>query len=251
MGQALQGAALKAVSGRCDRLLDRLLEVRSAAMNQTIKVLLVDDHTVVREGVRTMLSGEPDIVVVGEASSGEEALQKAQELEPHVVLMDIRMPGMSGIEATRRIKAVSPTTSVIMLTMYDSDMYVVEAIQAGAAGYLTKDVSRELLCHAVRSVMDGGTMVRSGLLRRAVAALQSASGGGDRNPAVSLLEHLTPREMDVLKLLGQGYANKEICQELHLAEVTVKKHVQNVIQKLGASDRTHAAVQAVRLGLAE
>ena len=104
-------------------------------MTQTIKVLLVDDHTVVREGVRTMLSGEPDIAVVGEASSGEEAVQKTQELEPHVVLMDIRMPGMSGTEAARRIKNASPTTSVIMLTMYDSDMYVVEAIQAGAVCY--------------------------------------------------------------------------------------------------------------------
>lgn len=220
-------------------------------MTQAIRVLLVDDHTVVREGARTMLSGSPDIVVVGEASSGEEALQRVQELAPHVVLMDIRMPGMSGTEAARRIKSASPTTSVIMLTMYDSDMYVVEAIQAGAAGYLTKDVSRELLCHAVSSVVDGGTIVRSGLLRRAITALQSASAGGNEKAAVSLLEHLTPRERDVVRLLAQGYGNKELCQELHLAEVTVKKHVQNVIQKLGVSDRTHAAIQAVRLGLAE
>lgn len=220
-------------------------------MTQAIKVLLVDDHTVVREGVRTMLSGEPDILVVGEASTGEEALQRVQELEPQVVLMDIRMPGMSGTEATRRIKDASPTTSVVMLTMYDSDMYVVEAIQAGAAGYLTKDVSRELLCHTVSSAVDGGTMVRSGLLRRAIAALQSTAAGRNEKGAVSLLEHLTPREMDVLKLLAQGYANKEICQELHLAEVTVKKHVQNVIQKLGVSDRTHAVIHAVQLGLME
>ena len=220
-------------------------------MTRTIKVLLVDDHTVVREGVRTMLSAEPDIAVVGEVSSGEEALQKAQELEPHMILMDIRMLGMNGTEASRRIKSAMPTTSVIMLTMYDSDMYVVEAIQAGAAGYLTKDVSRELLCDAIRSVVDGGTMVRSGLLRRAINSLMRASAGGKLESDVSLVERLTPRELDVLKLLARGYANKEICQELHLAEITVKKHVQNVIQKLGASDRTHATIQAVKLGLAE
>lgn len=220
-------------------------------MTRSIKVLLVDDHTVVREGVRTMLSDQPDIVVAGEASSGEEAVQMTKELEPHVILMDIRMPGMSGTEATRHIKSTKPTTSVIMLTMYDSDMYVVEAIQAGASGYLTKDVSRELLCHAIRSVVDGGTMVRSGLLRRAVEVLLPASASRKEDADVSLIEHLTPRELDVLRLLAQGYGNKEICQELHLAEITVKKYVQTVIQKLGVSDRTHAAIRAVRLGLAE
>lgn len=220
-------------------------------MTQAIKVLLVDDHTVVREGVRTMLSGERDIAVVGEASSGEEAIQKALELEPQVVLMDIRMPGMSGCQAVRRIKSAHPTTSVIMLTMYDSDMYVVEAIQAGAAGYLTKDVSGELLCHAIRSVVDGGTMVRSGLLKRAIDALLRASAATKQESDVSLVEHLTARELDVLRLLARGCGNREICEELHLAEVTVKKYVQNVIQKLGVSDRTHAAIQAVRLGLAE
>jgi DNA-binding NarL/FixJ family response regulator len=223
-----------------------------AAVTKTIRVLLVDDHTVVREGVRTMLSGEPDIAVVGEASSGEEALQRAQELAPQVVLMDIRMQGMSGTEAARRIKSASPTTSVIMLTMYDSDMYVVEAIQAGAAGYLTKDVSRELLCHAVRSVVDGGTMVRSGLLKRAMDALLRSSAGDKKEKAdISLVERLTPREMDVLRLVARGSGNKEICEELALAEITVKKYVQTVIQKLGVSDRTHAAIQAVRLGLVE
>lgn len=229
-------------------------DVASAAVApiaRTVKVLLVDDHTVVREGVRTMLSGESDIVVVGEAANGEEAIQRALQLEPHVVLMDIRMPGLSGTDAVRRLKSALPTASVIMLTMYDSDMYVVEAIQAGAAGYLTKDVSRELLCHAIRSVVDGGSMVRSGLLRRAVDALLRASAGKKLESDVSLIEHLTPRELDVLRLLARGYGNKQICKELHLAEVTVKKYVQTVIQKLGVSDRTNAAIQGVRLGLVE
>lgn len=221
-------------------------------MTNDIKVLLVDDHPVVREGVRIMLSGEPGIVVAGEACGGEEAVQKVQELVPDVVLMDIRMPGMSGTEAVRRIKTASPTTSVIMLTMYDSDMYVVEAIQAGAAGYLTKDVSRELLCHAVRSVVDGGTMVRSGLLKRAMETfLRVPAERHQRGEDHLLVERLTPREMEVLRLVAKGYANKQIRQELQLAEITVKKYVQAVIQKLGASDRTHAAVQAVKLGLVE
>ncbi|MBI2857309.1 MAG: response regulator transcription factor [Chloroflexi bacterium] len=220
-------------------------------MVQTIKVLLVDDHLMIREGVRTMLAGEQDIAVVGEAATGAEALQKVGELEPHVVLMDIRMPGMSGTEAAKRIKDSWPTTSVIMLTMYDSDMYVVEALQAGAAGYLTKDASRELLCHAVRSVVDGGTMVRSGLLRHAIEGLLHTSADKAQGSDVPFVEHLTPREMDVLRLLAKGYSNKEICSELQLAEVTVKKYVQTIIQKLGVSDRTHAAIRAARLGIVE
>lgn len=220
-------------------------------MSNKIKVLLVDDHTVVREGLRTMLIGEADIDVVGEASTGEEALQKVTELEPHVVLMDIRMPGMSGTEAARRVKSLRPTTAVIMVTMYDSEMYVIEAIRAGAAGYLTKDASRELLCHTIRAVMDGGTMVRSELLRRAVEGLLHKPSGAEGEADLSLAGRLTKRERDVLRLLARGYANKTISAELDLAEITVKKYVQNVISKLGVSDRTHAAVVGVRLGLAE
>ena len=220
-------------------------------MTRTIKVLLVDDHTVIREGVRRMLSGEPDIVVVGEASSGEEALQRAQELAPHVVLMDIRMPGMSGTEAARRIKKASPTIAVIMLTVYDSDAYVVEAIQAGAAGYLTKDCSREILCHAVRAVVDGGTLVGSGLLRRAIQGLLHSGKGMEYAVDSSLSSRLSPREQDVFRLLAQGNGNKDICAELNLAEVTVKKHVQSLIGKLGVSDRTQAAILGVRLGMVQ
>ena len=220
-------------------------------MGEKITVLLVDDHTVVREGLRTMLSGEADIDVVGEASTGEEALQMVAELEPNVVLMDIRMPGMSGTEAARKVKSLRPTTAVIMVTMYDSEMYVIEAIRAGAAGYLTKDASRELLCHSVRAVMDGGTMVRSGLLRQAVEGLLEKPTGPQAKPDPTLAGRLTERERDVLRLLAQGHANKDIAAELDLAEITIKKYVQNVISKLGVSDRTHAAIVGVRLGLAE
>lgn len=216
-----------------------------------IKVLLVDDHLVVREGIRAMLAGEPDILVVGEAPSGGEAVQKAVDLQPDVVLLDIRMPDVTGTEAVKRIKSARPGTSIIMLTMYDSNMYVVEAIKAGAAGYLTKDVSRELLCHAIRSVMDGGMTVRTGLLKRAIDAISRTSGAIDQDSARTAVDHLTPRELDVLRLVARGLGNKDICEELHLAEVTVKKYVQSVIQKLGVSDRTNAALHAVRFGLVE
>lgn len=220
-------------------------------MKDKIKILLVDDHTVVREGLRTMLSGEPDIEVVAEAATGEEALQKVEELKPQVVLMDIRMPGMSGTEATRLIKREWPATSVIMVTMYDSEMYVVEAIRTGAAGYLTKDASRELLCHSVRTVVDGGNIVRSGLLRQALQGLLRASHAPAEGVEPSATARLTAREVDVLRLVAQGHTNKAISADLNLAEITVKKHVQNVIGKLGVSDRTHAAIAGVRLGIAE
>jgi two-component system response regulator DegU len=212
----------------------------------------VDDHPVVREGLRAMLDSDPGVEVVAEAASGEEALEKAVQLEPDVLLTDIRMPGVSGIEVTQRIKQALPGTAVIVLTMYDSEMYVVEALRAGAAGYLVKDSSRELLLHAINAVMDGGTIVRSGLLRQAIQGLlrlpqQVEDSGAEHH----LTERFTPRELDVVRLVTQGRANREIARELNLAEVTVKKHVQSIIAKLGASDRTHAAMVAVRLGLVE
>ncbi|MBI4307962.1 MAG: response regulator transcription factor [Chloroflexi bacterium] len=217
-----------------------------------LRVLVVDDHPVVREGLIAMLSTDPGIDVVGEAGNGEEAIEKANQLDPDMVLTDIRMPGMSGIEVTRRIKAAHPGTAVIILTMYDSEMYVVEALRAGAAGYLVKDSSRELLCHAIHAVADGGTLVRSGLLRQAVQGLLHAPRRPDQGVVdAGVAGRFTPRELDVLRLVAQGHANKKIAGALNLAEVTVKKHVQTIIAKLGASDRTHAAIVAVRLGLAE
>lgn len=203
-----------------------------------------------------MLISDPGITVVGEAGEGQEAVEKAERLEPDVVLSDIRMPGLSGIEVTRQIKQLRPATVVILLTMYDSDMYVVEALRAGAAGYLLKDSSRELLCEAIHAAVEGSTMVRSRLLRQAlqgVPRLSAPSGPVGRAPPPGrrATGQLTGRELDVLRLLTEGYANKEIAKELYLAEVTVKKRVQSIIAKLGASDRTHAAILAVRQGLVE
>lgn len=215
-----------------------------------LHVLVVDDHPVVRDGIQVMLSEDHGIVVIGVAANGEEAIEKVNHLSPDVVLMDIRMPGMSGIEATQRIKAQHPGVAVIVLTMYDSEMYVIEALRVGAAGYLVKDSSRELLCNAIHAVVSGGTMVRSGLLRHAVQrvlpiAKESAGGQG------ALVERLTARELEVLRLVAQGHDNKEICKELILAEVTIKKYVQSIIAKLGVSDRTNAAIVAMRMGLVE
>lgn len=221
-------------------------------MESRIQVLLVDDHLVVREGLRNMLAKDPGIEVVGEASSGEEAIQRVDELLPQVVLMDIRLPGISGIETAQQIKKSHTIISVVMLTMYDSEMYVVEAIRSGAAGYLTKDCSRELLSHAVRSAVEGGTLVRGGLLRHAIEGLPRGrrrfEGGQHHSPAMDLL---TERDLDVLRLVTEGYVNKQIARTLSLAEVTVKKHIQSIMAKLGASDRTHAAILAIRLGLVE
>lgn len=199
-----------------------------------------------------MLREEPDMEVVGEASTGEEALLKVDELDPQVVLMDVRLPGINGIEATRQVKRARPTTSVIVVTMYDSETYMVEAIRAGAAGYLTKDTSRELICHSVRAVVDGGTMVRSELLRHAVEGLLKMPDKGVAGDGEPLMAgRLTSRELEVLRLVTRGLGNKAVGNELHLAEVTVKKYVQSLIGKLGASDRTQAAIMGIRLELVE
>ena len=213
---------------------------------------MVDDHPVVREGIRAMLSGAPRIEAIEEAGSGEEALEKVAALGPDVVLVDMRMPGMSGIEVTKRVMASRPDTAVILLTMYDSEVYVAEALRVGAVGYLVKDSSREFLLHAIDAAVSGGTIVGSGLLHQTIhGLLREPQGlhGGQANVLDN--ERFTPREFEVLNLVAQGYPNKEIAKDLGLAEVTVKKYVQSIISKLGVSDRTQAAVTAVRAGLVQ
>jgi len=219
---------------------------------ETIKVVIVDDHPVVREGIRAMLETDGEIEVVGEASDGLEAVAKAEECQPNVMLMDIVMPKMDGLEATRRIKKLYPDTSVIMLTIYDDRAFFIDAIQAGAGGYLLKDASRDLLCHTIEAVNSGGMLIKTSLLREAVATLVDAIPGFPKGAAGALLglvEEFTSREQEVLKSLVEGLTNKEIAKELSIAEETAKKHVQSIIAKLSASDRTQAAVKAVRIGL--
>lgn len=217
----------------------------------SIRTLIVDDHPVVREGFRAMLATDQAIEVIGEARDGLEAVAMVAEHQPDVVLMDIVMPNLDGIEATRRIKDQRPSTAVIMLTIYDNDAYVVDAVRAGASGYLLKDASRDLLIHTIRAASSGGTLIKTSLLYEAISGLVGANPKqrkGDSSRANGC-EELTEREREVLKLVAEGRTNKEIGKALAMAEDTAKKHVQSIIAKLGASDRTHATLKAARAGL--
>ena len=221
-------------------------------MEDKIKVLLVDDHPVVREGIRTMLSTAPDIEVISEeAGDGFEAVEKANEHRPDVVLMDLHMPKMDGLEATRCIKSQLPNTLVIILTIYDNDAYIVDAVRAGAGGYLLKDASKDLLIHTIRAVKSGGMLIKTNLLREAMLSLADATGDESKEKHISATSPngLTPRERDVLRLVVDRQSNKEIGRTLSISEDTAKKHVQTILSKLGVSDRTQAAVKAVRAGL--
>jgi DNA-binding NarL/FixJ family response regulator len=216
-----------------------------------IKVLIVDDHPVVRGGLRAMLTTDQTMEVVGESGDGAEAVTMVAEKEPNVVLMDIRMPNMDGVEATRRIKGEFPSTAVIVLTMYDSDTYVIDAMRAGASGYLLKDVSQELLLHTIRAVSSGATLIKTSLFSGAISSLAQSQQGhqGAGVYSTEIVEHLTPREREVLKLVAVGYTNKDIGKELSIAEDTVKKHMQSILAKLHASSRIRAAIQAARAGI--
>jgi len=220
---------------------------------EKIRILIVDDYPVVREGLRTMLSTDQTVEIVGEASDGTEAVGMTSEKKPNVVLMDIRMPNMDGIEATRRIKDKHPSTSVIVLTMYDNDAYVIDAVRAGASGYLLKDASRELLLHTVRTVSSGATLIKTDLLYEAISSLVTSRNGHQKLgvSASEGLETLTPREREVLKLVIDGHTNKEIGGELGITEDTVKKHMQSILAKLDATSRTGAIAKATRAGIAK
>ena len=211
-----------------------------------ITVLIADDHPMVREGLRSMLDAE-GIEIIGEAVNGADAVERAQQIDPDVVLMDVRMPDMDGLAATEIIKQTSPQTSVIVITSYESKEYLRRAIEAGAAGYLLKGMSRDSLIDAIRLVKGGGSLIDARLLSE---LLKEMGVEGSRfQGAEGALEALTPREQEVLNLLVRGLTNKEIATEMHYSVGTVKNVVQRVIEKLGVSDRTQAAVYAVRAGV--
>jgi len=223
----------------------------SAGQAKTVRVLLVDDHHLVIEGLRAVLSTDSDLEVVGEARTGREAIGAVELLKPEVVLMDIRMPDMDGISATRQVKQVAPQTSVIMLTMYENPDYLFEAVKAGASGYVLKDVAGPDLLEAIHTVVDGGSLLNQEVvgkfLRRLAADAQTSTAG----PLVAGAgpERLTPRELEVLQLIAAGLSNKEIAARLSVSVATVKTHLEHILQKLQVSDRTQAAVQAVTRGL--
>ncbi|RII18597.1 Transcriptional regulatory protein LiaR [Streptomyces sp. YIM 130001] len=211
--------------------------------DRTIRVLLVDDHQVVRRGLRTFLEIQDDIEVVGEASDGAEGVARAEELRPHVVLMDVKMPGMDGVEALRALRAADNPAKVLIVTSFTEQRTVVPALRAGAAGYVYKDVDPEALAGAIRSVHAGHVLLQPEV---AGALLAQDENGAPQGRAGSLTE----REREVLGLIADGRSNREIARALVLSEKTVKTHVSNILMKLDLADRTQAALWAVRHGAA-
>ncbi len=216
-----------------------------------IKVLLVDDQALVRAGFRMILEAEEDLQVVGEATDGYGAIDSAKRLDPDVVLMDIRMPGLDGIEATRRIvdATADDPVRVLMLTTFDLDEYVYEALRAGASGFLLKDVPAEQLVEGIRVVAAGEALLAPSVTRRLIHEFARAAPSAQERPKA--LEELTPREEEVLKLIARGMSNAEIAESLVLGETTVKTHVARVLMKLGVRDRVQAVVLAYESGLVQ
>lgn len=218
----------------------------TARDRRPITVLLVDDHAVVLRGLRFFLETEEQIQVVGEATDGETALEEVRRLKPDVVLMDLVLPGMDGAQATREVIRSSPGTKVIVLTSFSEQDRVVPAIQAGAAGYLLKDVAPDVLAEAIRAVHRGEARLHP---RVAQALMHQVGQGPPPGDGPDPLAPLTPREAEVLTLLTRGRSNKEIAAELAIAETTVKSHVSSILSKLGLQDRTQAAIYALKYGL--
>jgi DNA-binding NarL/FixJ family response regulator len=217
-------------------------------MPDPIRILLVDDQRLMREGLRTLLELEADLDVVGEAEDGQQALLAYEKLAPSVILMDIRMPVLDGVQATRRLLERWPEAKIIILTTFDDDQYVFEGLRAGALGYLLKDVSGEELSQAIRTVAQGGALIEPSIARRVLAEF-SRLAPASAQAAASLTEELSEREAEVLRLLARGLTNRQIAERLFLAEGTIKNYVSTILQKLEVEDRTQAALRAQELGL--
>lgn len=221
----------------------------AASTSRAIRVLLCDDQRLFRDGLRTILEAEDDFAVVGEAGDGREAVDLAFRVRPDLVLLDIRMPHMDGVEATRRIRA-SGGPQVVILSTYDDDEFIFEALKAGAAGYLLKDFPAEELVKALRTVHHGGgILIPPPIAAKVVDELRRGEPAGGAAEGPSLQEPLTQREEEILRLLARGRSNKEIAEELYLTEGTVKNYISRIYAKLGARDRTQAALWAVEHGL--
>ena len=215
---------------------------------EIIRLLLVDDQRLMRDGLRTLLELESDFEVVGEAENGAQALESYRQLTPDVILMDIRMPQMDGVEATRRLREIDPEARVIILTTFDDNEYVFEGLRAGALGYLLKDVSSDELADAIRKVAAGGSMIEPSVARKVIAEFARLAPPPPQ-ATQELIEPLSEREIEILTLVSRGLTNKEIATKLYLAEGTVKNYVTSILQKIGARDRTQAALRARELGL--
>ncbi len=214
-----------------------------------LRLLLVDDQSLFREALRTLLSLQPDFEIVAEAENGERAVTLAKVHRPDVVLMDLRMPVMDGVESTRRLLAVVPSARVVVLTTFDEDEEVIEALRAGAVGYLLKACSADKLCESIRAAAKGTSVLEPSVAARLMAGLTRANAQNGRKVSQPLADPLSERELDVLRRLAAGRSNKEIGAELGITEGTVKNHMTNVLGKLGVLDRTQAALRARELGL--
>ena len=230
------------------------MEDETRLKTQPARLILADDHHLVRKGLQGLLADEPDLEVVGEASNGREVLELCRRLRPDLVLMDVRMPEIDGLEATRAIKRDYPGIGVLMVTMHENPDYLFEALDAGAAGYVLKDTPADRLLNAVRRTLDGESPLdqelASTLLRRLAEERKQKPAPEPRKPRKPLRDPLTPREAEVLQLLASGRTNQQIAQTLVISRGTAKVHVERIIRKLGVSDRTQAAVRAIELGLA-
>jgi DNA-binding NarL/FixJ family response regulator len=231
--------------------------LKNEGLSSHKRLLIVDDHALVREGMRAMLASEQNLNVVGEAGNGREALELCRELRPDLILMDVRMPEMDGLAATQEIKGEYPETRILILTTHESPEYLMDAIRAGASGYVLKDSTKQRLLDAVRRVISGEGPVNQELAMQAIQHLTDENRGyaeplpepTEKRREESFAEPLTDREIEVLRLLALGKTNRQVAKELLISLSTVKSHVQHLNIKLGVSDRTQAAVRAVELGL--
>jgi NarL family two-component system response regulator LiaR len=215
-------------------------------MNEPLRILLVDDHEVVRQGVRAFFDAQEDIEVVGEAKSGVAAVKLVEELVPDVVLMDLIMPGMDGVEATRLVKNISPRTQIVVLTSYHEDEHIFPALQAGALSYVLKDVKMVELAEIVKKAALGEAILHSNVAARVIQEIH-----GKKKDTFDLHSELTKRELEILKLIASGMSNGEIANHLVISEHTVKGHVSNILSKLHLADRTQAAVYAWKQGVVQ
>jgi DNA-binding NarL/FixJ family response regulator len=214
-----------------------------------IRVLLVDDQALFREGLETLLSVNEDIQVVGQAGNGQEALEVATKVHPDVVLMDVRMPVLDGVRATRLLKEALPQCRVIVLTTFDDDEYIFDALRMGAVGYLLKDVASTQLIEAIRAAARGQSILEPSVAAKVIAEFTRVSSMVPAAQMEGLVEPLSERELEILALITKGASNKEIANQLFIAEGTVKNHVTHILSKLGVRDRTQAALKARELGL--